>query len=54
MIKQNSFQMGDLVLLYDSKFLKHLGKFNKNWMGPYVIQRMTDVCIVQLRNLEDI
>ena len=25
-IKNKQFQQGDLVLLYDSKFLKHLGK----------------------------
>jgi len=26
-IKHKVFQVGDLVLLYDRKFLKHLGKF---------------------------
>jgi hypothetical protein len=26
-IKQKKFQVGDLVLLYDSKFMQHPGKF---------------------------
>ena len=33
-IKKKQFQQGDLVLLYDSKFLKFPGKFKTHWKGP--------------------
>ena len=34
-IKRNIFQIGDLVILYDSKFVKFQGKFKTHWLGPY-------------------
>ena len=34
-IKHKIFQEGDLVLLYDSKFIKFPGKFKTHWLGPY-------------------
>ena len=34
-IKNKIFQVGDLVLLYDSKFVKFPGKFKTHWLGPY-------------------
>ena len=38
-IKSKIFQIGDLVLLYDSKFVKFpAGKFKTHWLGPYQIQ----------------
>jgi hypothetical protein len=37
-IKQKKFQTGDLVLLYDNKFLQHPGKLQMHWLGPYVIR----------------
>jgi hypothetical protein len=40
-IKQKKFQVGDLVLLYDNKFMQHPGKFRMHWLGPYVIQQVT-------------
>ena len=36
-IKSKTFQIGDLVLLYDSKFIKFPGKFKTHWLGPYQI-----------------
>jgi hypothetical protein len=36
-IKQKMFQVGDLVLLYDNKFMQHPGKFQMHWLRPYVI-----------------
>jgi hypothetical protein len=33
-IKKKKFKEGDLVLLYDSKNLQHLGKFKMHWLGP--------------------
>ena len=38
-IKSKIFQTGDLVLLYDSKFVKFPGKFKTHWLGPYQIQQ---------------
>jgi len=32
-----------MVLLYDGKFTKHLGKFQMHWLGPYVINFIIDV-----------
>ena len=50
-IKKKQFQIGDLVLLYDSKFMKFLGKFKTHWKGPYIVQEVTDGGAVQLTKL---
>ena len=50
-IKKKQFQQGDLVLLYDSKFMKFLGKFKTHWKGPYIVQKVTDGGAVQLAKL---
>ena len=50
-IKQKIFQVGDLVLLYDSKFVKFPGKFKTHWLGPYQIQQITDGGAIQLSTL---
>ena len=47
-IKKKQFQQGDLVLLYDSKFMKHLGKLQMHWLGPYLINLITSGGAVQL------
>jgi hypothetical protein len=44
-IKKKKFQVGDLVLLYDSKFMQHPGKFRMHKLGPYVIQHVTETCV---------
>jgi hypothetical protein len=36
-IKNNTFNQGDLVLVYDSKFMKHLEKFRMHCLGPYEV-----------------
>ena len=50
--KSNTFQIGDLVLLYDSKFIKFPGKFKTHWLGPYQIQHVTEGGAVQLSKLD--
>ena len=50
-IKSRSFQIGDLVLLYDSKFVKFSGNFKMHWLGPYQIQQVTDGGAIQLSKL---
>jgi hypothetical protein len=34
-IKKKNFKEGDLVLLYDSKYLQHPGKIRMHFLGPY-------------------
>ena len=45
-IKRKSFKEGDLVLVYDSKFLQHLGKFRMHWLGPYEVKNVIEGGIV--------
>jgi hypothetical protein len=45
-IKHKKFQMGDLVFLYDSKFFKHLGKFQIHLLDPYMIRYVREVGFV--------
>ena len=39
------------MLLYESKFMKFLGKFKAHWKGPYIVQKVTDGGAVQLAKL---
>ena len=41
-----------MVLLYDSKFTKHLGKLQMHWLGPYVILFIIDGGAMQLQQLD--
>ena len=50
-IKNKIFQIRDLVLLYDSKFIKFPGNFKTHWLGPYQIQQATEGGAVQLIQL---
>jgi hypothetical protein len=50
-IKRKSFKEGDLVLVYDSKFLQHLGKFRMHWLGPYEVNNITYGGDVKLKDL---
>jgi hypothetical protein len=43
--RKKKFQVGDLVLLYNNKFMQHIGKFRMNWLGPYVIQHVMEVVL---------
>ena len=51
-IKSKTFQIGDLVLLYDSKFIKFPGKFKMHQLGPYQIQQVIEGGAVQLSKLD--
>lgn len=50
-IKQRTFKNNALVLLYDCKFTKFLGKFQMHWLGPYIIKEISDGGVVQLAKL---
>ena len=52
-IKHKTFKVGDLVLLYDSKFVKFLGKFCMHWLGPYQVKHVTSGGLVWLAKLND-
>jgi hypothetical protein len=40
-IKKKEFNEGDIVLVYDSKYMKHLGKFRMHWLRPYEVTYVT-------------
>jgi len=50
-IKHKKFQVGDLVLLYDSKFAKLPSKFCMHWLGPYQVKHVINGGDVQLAKL---
>ena len=50
--EKKAFQQGDLVLLYDSRYRKHLGKLKMHWMGPYRVVQVFNNGFVQLANLQ--
>ena len=50
-IKKKLFKEGDLVLLYDNRYLQHPGKFKMHWLGPYQVDAITNGGVVQLKYL---
>jgi len=46
-----TFKVNDLVLLYDSKFIKFLRKFQMHSGGLYVVKEITDDGAAQLAKL---
>jgi hypothetical protein len=50
-IKKKEFKQGDLVLLYNNKFMKHPGNFRTHWLGPFEVSYVTEGGVVQLRTL---
>jgi hypothetical protein len=51
-INKKTFKKGDLVLVYDSKFIKHPGMFRTHWLGPYEIAYVIEGGDAQLKNLK--
>ena len=51
-IKRKHFEVGALVLMYDSKYFKHRGKLKTHWLGPYVFKEITDGGAVKLEKLD--
>jgi hypothetical protein len=51
-IKKKAFKQGDLVLVYDSKFLKHPGKFIMHFLGPYEFTYVIEGGSAQLQTLK--
>jgi hypothetical protein len=46
------FKVGDLVLLYDSRFFKFPGKLQIHWMGPYEVVDINPNGSAQLKDFE--
>ena len=53
-IKNKPFQHGYLVLMYDNKFMKHLGKLQMHWIGPYIINSITSGGAIHLQQLHGV
>jgi hypothetical protein len=51
-IKKKAFRQGDLVQVYESKFIKHPGKFRMHWLGPYEVAYVTEGGVAQLNTLK--
>lgn len=52
-IKKKNINEGYMVLLYESKYLQHSGKFRMHWLGPFEIKFVIDGGVAQLHDLED-
>jgi hypothetical protein len=50
-IKKKAFKQGDLLLIYDNKFMKHLGKLRTHWLGPYEVVYVMEGGVAQLNTL---
>jgi hypothetical protein len=50
-IKKKAFKQGDMVLIYDSKFMKHPGKFRTHWLGPYEVAYIIEGGDSQMKTL---
>jgi hypothetical protein len=50
-IKKKAFRQGDLVLVYDNKFIKNPRKFRTHWLGPYEVTYVTEGGVAQLKTL---
>ena len=53
-IKKKQFTEEYLVLLYDSKFIKNLGKLQMHWLCPYLVHSIAFGGAVQLHQLDGV
>ena len=51
-LKEKVFHIGDLVLLYDSRFFKFFGKLQTHWLGPYEVIDVNPNGSIQLKDFE--
>jgi hypothetical protein len=50
-IRRKAFKQGDLVLLYESKFMKNPWKFRTHWLGPFEVSYVIEGGVLQLKTL---
>ena len=53
-IKRKHFEVGWLVLMYDSKFFKNLQKLRAHRLWPYIVTKITDGGALKLQSLDGI
>ena len=51
-IKSKAIKVGDLILMYDSKFAWFLGKFCMHWLGPYQVRHVIEGGAANLAKLD--
>ena len=51
-IKTKTNKEGDLVLMYDNKFVRFLGKFCMHWLGTYQVRHVTEGGVASLAKLD--
>ena len=51
-IRTKQFKVGEIVLMYDRKFLNNLGKLETHQIGPYVVVHITEVGMVKLNKMD--
>ena len=49
-IEKHNFMVGDLVILFNSRFRLFPGKLKSNWTGPYLITQLFPHRVVELEN----
>ena len=52
-IKENTFQEGYWVLLYDSRFKYFKGNLMTRWLGPYTVEKCFDNGTIQIRTIDE-
>ena len=51
-IQKKQFQLGDWVLLYDSRFKHFKGKFHTCWIGPYEVVKLFENGAVEIKTID--
>ena len=51
-LKEKTFTVGDLVLLYDSRFFKFPSKLQTHWLGPYEVIDVNPNGSIQLKDFK--
>jgi len=51
-IRKKSYEVGDQVLLYNSKFQKFPRKLQMHWLGPFIVTEIRDSGEVRLAQLD--
>jgi hypothetical protein len=50
-IKNKIFKEGDIVLLYDRRYIQHPKKFKMHWLGLYHVEAITNGGAMPLKDL---
>jgi hypothetical protein len=51
-IKKKEFKQGDMVLVYDNKFIKYPRKFITHWLKPYEVAYVKKGGVAQFKTLK--